>query len=271
MYLSRAHNHQQSTRIKCTRMCAHTTHWVFDTIVKRTISFDVCVSQTLWWLRTAVTHCYPRGSAIISRLVTVRDSLWGPTWKSWDFTTAFLHEYCSTVQGLLDWFEADRGFTKLFEFRLICVLSVFPSPTLSSRPPLVLFGRRALPPRAVEVPLESALNLVSLFCSCLLTYIGLFCGTLFALQICHWITLDSALNLVSCMCLCGAHATRFAVLRVKITQACCMFQMKELTIRVFIEVRITYSSQHTATHCNTLQHTATHCNTLQHTATHCNT
>ena len=31
------------------------------------------------------------------------------------------------------------------------------------------------------------------------------------------------------------------------------------------------TTQHAATHCNTLQHTATHCNTLQHTATHCNT
>ena len=29
-----------------------------------------------------------------------------------------------------------------------------------------------------------------------------------------------------------------------------------------------YTSQHNATHCNTLQHTTTHCNTLQHAATH---
>jgi len=26
---------------------------------------------------------------------------------------AFLDGYCSTVQGLLDWFEVDLGFTKL--------------------------------------------------------------------------------------------------------------------------------------------------------------
>ena len=31
------------------------------------------------------------------------------------------------------------------------------------------------------------------------------------------------------------------------------------------------TSNHNATHCNTLQHTATHCDTLRHTATHCNT
>ena len=36
-------------------------------------------------------------------------------------------------------------------------------------------------------------------------------------------------------------------------------------------MRMFYTLQHTATHCNTLQHTAPHCNTLQHTATHCNT
>ena len=58
---------------------------------------------------------------------------------------AFLDGYCSTVQGLLDWFEVDLGFPELVFFRLICVLSVFLSPTLSSRSPLVLFGRLALP------------------------------------------------------------------------------------------------------------------------------
>jgi len=34
--------------------------------------------------------------------------------------------------------------------------------------------------------------------------------------------------------------------------------MIEPMIRILIEVGITYSSQDTATHCNTLQHTATH-------------
>jgi len=37
---------------------------------------------------------------------------------------AFLEGYCSTVQGLLDWFEVDLGFPELVMFRLICVLSV---------------------------------------------------------------------------------------------------------------------------------------------------
>jgi len=44
--------------------------------------------------------------------------------RSWVFTSsllrmshAFLDGYCSTVQDLLDWFEVDLGFTKLYLFR----------------------------------------------------------------------------------------------------------------------------------------------------------
>jgi len=55
------------------------------------------------------------------------------------------------------------------------------------------------------------------------------------------VPLESALNLVSRMCPCGARATHFGVLGVKI--ACSIFEMIELMIRVFIEVRITSSSQ----------------------------
>jgi len=42
---------------------------------------------------------------------------------------------CSTVQGLLDWFEVDLGFTKLCLFRLICVLCVCMSRSLLPTPP----------------------------------------------------------------------------------------------------------------------------------------
>ena len=86
----------------------------------------------------------------------------------------FLDGCCSTVQGLLDWFEADLGGTKLPLFRLICVLYVFSLFSLSSCSSLALFGRLALPrPRGGSA---------------------------------------SALNLVSLICPCGAHATHFAVL-----------------------------------------------------------
>jgi len=36
----------------------------------------------------------------------------------------FLEGYCSTVQGLLGWFEVDLGFTSFRLFRLICVFCV---------------------------------------------------------------------------------------------------------------------------------------------------
>jgi len=41
-------------------------------------------------------------------------------------THTFLDGYCSTVQGLLDWFEADLGFTELWFIQIdLCVLCVF--------------------------------------------------------------------------------------------------------------------------------------------------
>jgi len=39
---------------------------------------------------------------------------------------AFLDGYCSTLQGLLDWFEVDLGFTKLSFIQIgLCVLVTF--------------------------------------------------------------------------------------------------------------------------------------------------
>jgi len=38
----------------------------------------------------------------------------------------FFDGYCSTVQGLLDWFEVDFGFTELSYIQIdLCVLCVF--------------------------------------------------------------------------------------------------------------------------------------------------
>jgi len=74
----------------------------------------------------------------------------------------FLDGYCSTVQGLLDWFEVDLGFTELSFIQIdLCVLCDFvldSCVSLSSCPFLDILHCL---PRAVGVPLESALNLVS--------------------------------------------------------------------------------------------------------------
>jgi len=42
------------------------------------------------------------------------------------YLTTFLDGYCSTVQGLLDWFEVDLGFTEFLFIQIdLCVMSVF--------------------------------------------------------------------------------------------------------------------------------------------------
>ena len=48
-------------------------------------------------------------------------------------TDPFFDGYCSTVQGLLDWFEVDLGFTRAFIYsnRFVCSVCL--------RSPLVLF------------------------------------------------------------------------------------------------------------------------------------
>jgi len=41
-------------------------------------------------------------------------------------TLTFLDGYCSTVQGLLDWFEVDLGFTELLFIQIdLCIMCVF--------------------------------------------------------------------------------------------------------------------------------------------------
>ena len=64
----------------------------------------------------------------------------------WVLQHCFLDKYCSTVQGLLDWFEVDLGFPSFHLFKSICVFCVFLFSTPASHSPLVLFGHSALPP-----------------------------------------------------------------------------------------------------------------------------
>ena len=72
-----------------------------------------------------------------------------------------LDGYCSTVQGLLDWFEVDLGFTELsfiqIDLCVLCDFVLYSRVSLSSCPFLDILHCL---PRAVGVPLESALNLV---------------------------------------------------------------------------------------------------------------
>ena len=72
----------------------------------------------------------------------------------------FLDGYCSTVQVLLDWFEVDLGFTELsfiqIDLCVLCDFVLYSRVSLSSCPFLDILHCL---PRAVGVPLESALNL----------------------------------------------------------------------------------------------------------------
>jgi len=79
-----------------------------------------------------------------------------------------------------------------------------------------------------------------------------------------------------------------AAVRVAVGVAVCVAVCGANVLQMFVTYSVLFSSQHTATHCNTLQHTDSamqkrycrhrrvtwpvhHCNTLQHNATHCNT
>ena len=85
----------------------------------------------------------------------------------WPRHVTCLDGYSSTVQGLLDWFEVDLGFTKLWFIQIdlcvMCLFNLYSPPSLSSclfKDILHCF------PRAVGVPLESALNVVSRMSPC---------------------------------------------------------------------------------------------------------
>ena len=120
--------------------------------------------------------------------------------------TTFLDGYSSTVQGLLDWFEIDLGFTELSFIQIgLCVLYVFPLYSRVSLSPYPFVDILHCLPRAVGVPLESALNLVSR------------------------------------MSPCGAHDTHACY---DGSNDHLLFVMIGLMIQVFIEVRITYTHTH---------------------------
>jgi len=104
--------------------------------------------------------------------------------------------YCSTVQGLLDWFEVDLGFTELLFIQIdLCVMCVFVlySPLLLSSCPSVDILHYLS--RAVGVPLGAALNLVSLMspCGTLATHIAVLSATI-SCSICYVRAGDSCIH-----------------------------------------------------------------------------
>jgi len=71
-----------------------------------------------------------------------------------EYMCVFLDGYCCTVQGLLDWFEVDLGFTELFFIQIdLCVMCVFVlySPVSLSSCPFLRFSRHVLRTRKIYV------------------------------------------------------------------------------------------------------------------------
>jgi len=82
------------------------------------------------WYLQFVTH--PLSSLLVCDYVTYEKVVSGCSKRSTCFLTAskvvtfLLDGYCSTVQGLLAWFEVDLGFTKLLFIQIhVCVMCFF--------------------------------------------------------------------------------------------------------------------------------------------------
>jgi len=97
----------------------------------------------------------------------------------------FLDGYCSTVQGLLDWFEVGLGFTKLLfiqtDLCVMCVFVLYAPLSLSYSPFLDILHYLH---RAVGVPLESALNLVGRKTSYAMSHVT---GVNVSCNTCEWV------------------------------------------------------------------------------------
>jgi len=106
--------------------CAH----VFVMSHEKMRIFSWCASKIvgMGWLSRKDAHLF----------VSLFIFSWPITKRCASFRDSFRDGYCSTVQGLFDWFEVDVGFPELVPFRLIRVFCVFVLST-PSRSPLVLY------------------------------------------------------------------------------------------------------------------------------------
>jgi len=85
----------------------------------------------------------------------------------------FLDGYCSTVQGLLDWFEVDLGFTELLFIQIglcvMCVLVLY-SPVSLSSCPFWRFSRHVLRTRKIYVAHTWLIHVCDMTDSCMKTW-----------------------------------------------------------------------------------------------------
>ena len=93
------------------RCCRHQLCWTwFWRMMRVTVRMN-----TKWYCIFSLALSFSR---ILSALLSLSYSL------SW--SVSFIDGYCSTVQGLLDWFEVDFGFTELLFIQIdVCVMCFF--------------------------------------------------------------------------------------------------------------------------------------------------
>ena len=151
----------------------------------------------------------------------------------------FLDGYCSTVQGLPDWFEVDLGFTKHLSLQSDLYTAFSKHVECCN---FFLAGLCGTKKMKADTLTESLLY------PSFRTHRNMMCGP-------HWNT---------------QHTATYYTLQLT---AHCNTLQHTISHSERTEVRYAMShcnKQHTATQCNTVQHSATQCNT-KHSATHCNT
>ena len=116
--------------------------------VSRAIGKEQLTATRCNTLQYAATHCNTQAKGVhleplpghvstfvcVRICVCVRASFCGSCARA----LSFFDGYCSTVQGLLDWFEVDLGFTELsfiqIDFCVLCVFVLYSRVSLSSCP-----------------------------------------------------------------------------------------------------------------------------------------
>jgi len=208
-----------------------------------------------------------------SLLCVCRVSL--PMWEQrWPYWHTFVDEYCSTVQGLLDWFEVDLGFTELLFIHYCHIICICVQ--------VCMF---------VNVCTSVCLYMCGRVCACICVYVCKFLYVCTCVCLYQCVRVRMFANFLHMYVSTYTHIhthTRIHATPSQFEGICIAVWMSRVThsneshvneschthdcvTNVWVTHGNTYCTlQHTATHCNTLQHTATHCNTLQHTATHCN-
>ena len=178
----------------------------------------------------------------------------------------FLDGYCSTVQGLLHWFEVDLGFSELVFSRLICALSVcFASDDRAWHAQ----GRSCVCLRVCVLRGASVCVYVYM-CVCVCASVHLCVCVFVCFFVCMFVCLSDCVSVCLCDCvslrLCACLCTGCETLGSTDEENTIARPRENGKAR---EEGYCSTLQNTAAHCGTLQHIAIHCNTLQHTAAYC--